>query len=146
MAISRPTTKTKISTTEWGWPITDAVNANSTDIAALKAATAVTAWVNCTMQNGWVAYSVAPAYRKVGDIVYLRGNANGGTKNTVVFTLPVGFRPVAAANYIIYQWPSVPSSCFASTATNGTVTVDMINNAAGNPQYPSFDSIFFSTI
>lgn len=37
MAITKPVTKTLISTTAWGIPITDAVNANTDDVASLKA-------------------------------------------------------------------------------------------------------------
>lgn len=37
MAITRPVTKTLISTTAWGIPITDQVNADAADIVSLKA-------------------------------------------------------------------------------------------------------------
>jgi hypothetical protein len=95
MAINRPTTKTIISTTQWGIPITDAVNLNVTDIAALKTATAVTAWTNLVLTNGWtnVGGWGIPQYRKVGDMVQLRGLVSGGAANSSLTTLPVGFRP-----------------------------------------------------
>lgn len=97
MAIARPTTKTKISTTEWGWPVTDAVNLNTTDIAALKSATAVGAWVDFSFQNGWIndPGTQSCQYRKIGDIVYLRGRCKGGAISSVITTFPVGFRPPA---------------------------------------------------
>lgn len=47
--------------------------------------------------NGWVAYDAsmyyAPAYRKVNDMVYLRGLIKSGTANTAAFNLPPGYRP-----------------------------------------------------
>lgn len=52
-----------------------------------------------TFQNGWanlVAASEQSAqYRKIGDIVSLRGVISGGTMQVVAFILPVGFRPPA---------------------------------------------------
>lgn len=45
-------------------------------------------------ENGWAAGVVAPAfYKDPAGIVWLRGNANGTTINTTVWTLPVGYRP-----------------------------------------------------
>lgn len=37
--------------------------------------------------------SETAAYRKIGDIVYLRGSIKNGTLGATAFTLPVGFRP-----------------------------------------------------
>lgn len=86
--IPRPITKTVISSPSWGIPITDQVNANTTDIAALKP----TAWTNVTFQNGWTNISPVVQYRKIGDIVYIRGTIGGGSLSTNAFNLPVGFR------------------------------------------------------
>lgn len=91
MAITRPVTKTLISTAAWGIPITDQVNAN----AAAIANNAPTAWVTATLQNGFTVLSgyAAPAYRKVGDVVQIRGSVAGGAVVQTLFVLPVGFRP-----------------------------------------------------
>lgn len=89
MAITRPTTKTVISTTNFGIPVVDEVNRLGTVITP-------TAWTDVTFQNGWVNYGgvYAPVQkRKVGDIVYLRGVMKSGLTNNTAFTLPVGFRP-----------------------------------------------------
>jgi hypothetical protein len=96
MAINRPTTKTIISTAQWGVPITDAVNANTTDVAALKTATAVTPWTALPLQNGWIVSAVRmdPRYRKVGDTVQISGVINGGTPGSTFATMPVGFRSI----------------------------------------------------
>jgi len=57
-----------------------------------------TAWTAVTFQNGWVNMG-APyqdaQYRKVGDVVQLRGMMKSGTITTAAFSLPVGFRPPA---------------------------------------------------
>jgi hypothetical protein len=90
MAITRPTTKTVISTTQWGVPITDEVNR----LSPIVDGRTPTAWTNVTLQNGWVnAPGYTTQYRKIGDIVYLRGRVQGGTMQTTCFTLPSGFRP-----------------------------------------------------
>jgi hypothetical protein len=92
MAIVRPTTKTLISTTNWGIPITDAVNANTTAIAN----NVPTAWTNPTFLNGWMSYGsgYAPGqYRKVGDMVQIRGLVKSGSLGNAIFMLPVGYRP-----------------------------------------------------
>jgi hypothetical protein len=78
-------------------------------------------------------------YRKIGDIVYLRGylhkldNSNIGYE--VLGTLPVGFRP-PASSLIFSVWPTT------SLAINSDGTVN-----AGNPGYPdiTLDGVFFST-
>lgn len=57
-------------------------------------------WIVPTMLNGWANYDASlfsPAgYRKIGDIVYLRGLVKSGTMAVAVFTLPVGYRPPRA--------------------------------------------------
>lgn len=52
-------------------------------------------WIPVTYQNGWHLVNYSLAYRKIGDIVYLRGDMGGGTNPGTVFTLPVGYRPPA---------------------------------------------------
>lgn len=55
-----------------------------------------TAWTAVTFLNSWVNHggaNQACAYRKVGDVVEIRGLAKSGTITQAVFTLPAGFRP-----------------------------------------------------
>jgi hypothetical protein len=59
-----------------------------------------TAWTAPTLLNSWVNYgagNVDAAYRKIGDMVQLRGQVKNGTTTagTSILTLPVGFRPTA---------------------------------------------------
>lgn len=57
-----------------------------------------TGWIAPALLNGWVNYSApgtgfAPCgYRKIGNIVFLRGLLKSGTAN-LMFTLPAGYRP-----------------------------------------------------
>ena len=92
MAITRPVTKTKISTVGWGIPITDEVNR----LSALPVAPTPTAWTAFTFLNGWTGatggYPIA-GYRRIGDMVYMRGRISGGTMGQPMFNLPAGFRP-----------------------------------------------------
>jgi hypothetical protein len=54
-------------------------------------------WTPLTLTDGWVANAPeTPGYRKIGDVVSLRGaaiRAAGDFTNLIVSTLPVGFRP-----------------------------------------------------
>lgn len=55
-------------------------------------------WSTPTLLNSWVnaggVYQVAQ-YRKIGDVVQLRGSVKNGTVGTAMFNLPTGFRPPA---------------------------------------------------
>jgi hypothetical protein len=132
MPITRPTTKTKISTAEWGWPITDEVN-------RLTTATAIsTPWTNAILQNGWQNYNgvgFAPvAFRKVGDRVEVRGGAMNGAIGATIFTLPVGHRSPFNIQYTAPSWSIV-----------GVVTVDVSGNVYPNaPTDARFVGLNFS--
>jgi hypothetical protein len=68
----------------------------------LNASLASTAWTAVTFTNSWVDLGGAfqtCQYRKVGDIVYVRGYMKTGTINTAAFTLPSGFRPPASLEW-----------------------------------------------
>lgn len=103
MPIQYPVTKTVISTSQWGIPITDAVNANTTAVANLQTATALTAWTAMTLINGFTnqnaGYNVAQ-YRKRGDMVEVRGTLTGGSYSTNFFQLPTGYRPPASIQIV----------------------------------------------
>lgn len=98
MPIIYPITKTKISSSQWGIPITDEVNRLTAALAAAEAKIAAMTpgpWINVTsFQNGWINIAGwQPAqYRKIGDNVQVRGYIQGGPANTIAFNLPVGYR------------------------------------------------------
>ena len=70
-------------------------------------------------QNSWTAYAGTPygqpKYRRKNGIVYLDGLFKGGTLNSVLFTLPAGFRP----NERLVM-ASVMSSINTGAASTGT--------------------------
>ncbi len=68
------------------------------------------AWTNLTLLNGWVADpNSVPMYRKVGDMVHVRGRADGtAVDGTTMTTMPVGYRPP--------QNVVVPAACVAGGA------------------------------
>lgn len=94
MAILRPVTKTLISSSSWGVPITDEVNR----LSPLVDGRTPTAWTNVAFTNGWSNQgggSQGVQYRKSGDMVQMRGQMGNGVMGSVAFTLPSGFRPPA---------------------------------------------------
>lgn len=104
MSIARPVTRTIVSTTDWGIPVTDEVNR----LTAWQLAQVPTPWYNVVFANGWGNYSgMMTQYRKVGDIVTVRGGIAGGTIPTNAFVLPAGFRPPAAFQSIQAGWATV---------------------------------------
>jgi hypothetical protein len=81
-------------------------------------------WVEPTLVNSWVSYDSTygpPGYRKIAGMVYLKGLIKSGTLSTVIFTLPVGFRPSASVT---------PSRYFLASG-NGGITYVEINGVNG---------------
>ena len=76
-------------------------------------------WITITsFSNSWVAGSIAPAYRKVGNRVQLRGRITSGTANTTAFALPAGYRPLTNQSLL----------GVSSTGTLNQVSVDTSGN------------------
>lgn len=64
-----------------------------------------TGWINLSLNSGWTMNdytSEFPQYRKIGNIVYLRGllNATSAAGN-IIATLPQGFRPAGYFNRFV---------------------------------------------
>lgn len=92
-----------------------------------------TPWTALPLQNSWVSYAasdpnwIGPAYRKVGDMVQLRGlmaraTALAAGTSQVFATLPVGFRP--PASFMALVWVS-----YNGSGVRGVFRVDI--TAAG---------------
>jgi hypothetical protein len=104
---------------------------------------ATTAYTNVTLLNSWtVTASRRAAYRKVGDDLHLEIQITGGTAadNTVLFNLPVGFRPA---------FPVAINVCSGTNASiSSTVTVPrVLINTTGDVTCVNCSSttgIFFS--
>lgn len=53
-------------------------------------------WITPTLLNGWVVYNTVfqqPGYMKSNGVVYLKGLVKLGAVGSVIFQLPVGYRP-----------------------------------------------------
>jgi hypothetical protein len=77
-----------------------------TDIDDLETLTTPSTWTGVTFEGTWVNFGSTfqeVEYRKVGDVVQVRGLAKDGTVGSVIFTLPSGFRPPADLHFINYS-------------------------------------------
>ena len=81
-------------------------------------------WKDLTLQSNWVAFDAdRPAqYRKVNDIVYLRGLIKSGTTTggTLLFTLPVGCRPKHTKYFAV---PANLAFCSLYVGADGTLRI-----------------------
>lgn len=83
----------------WRYLVQQSKSTNNSDyVALLKSESEPTAWQNLPLRNGWThhnLYNNVQFSKTFDNVVYLRGSANKGkTDNeTVIGTLPVGFRP-----------------------------------------------------
>jgi hypothetical protein len=78
-------------------------------------------WIAPTFTNSWVDYGSGfqtVGYRKVGDVVQLRGLMKNGTLGASAFTLPVGYRPTA--NILLTGLTSAHASVTTGAASAGT--------------------------
>lgn len=89
--------------------------------ADLNAALASTAWTAVTFTNSWVDFAggfQVCQYRKVGDMVQVRGQMKSGSLSLAAFTLPSGFRAPASMYF--------PTDC-----TGGGSMGVLFTNSAG---------------
>jgi len=129
-------------------------------IAALEAATVSdaedpdAAWTPLTLESGWTALSgEVPGYRKIGDVVYLRGSAmltgTYGSSGASLATLPAGFRP--GLTYLRMVLPALKAGlggCYLIRAhmarADGVLALNEYTNPdQSNPQ-TTLDGISFS--
>lgn len=84
--------------------------------------------ITATYQNSWVTYSAGhdAKYYKHDGRVYLSGTVKNGTSGSIIFTLPVGYRPIHAQYF-----PVVANGTFGycSLNTNGTVSASLGSTA-----------------
>lgn len=116
------------------------VTSNATNITAItpvaRRRDPGAGWTIATLQNSWVGDAGnGPSYYKAPDgMVHVRGVARNGTADTVVFTLPVGYRPASAVHL-----PTTANDVFAFAQVNPSGTVV----ARGSNVWFDFSSIKF---
>lgn len=101
-----------------------------------------TPWIGVTFSGGWVQYpdaQFAPvSYRKIGDIVFLRGLTSGGSPSLPIFTLPAGFR----SPYVLHvSLVSNATATYGHVYSNGDVRA-----SGGTAAWVDLCTIQFSTI
>lgn len=126
MAIIVPAAGDVIDAALFGKPVADEIN-------RMTPITTVTAWTNVAFLNGWSNQSAqlqGVQYRKIGDIVYIRGVAkpNASPSGQPAFVLPPGFRipldmQVSTGSYTS-TWVLAR---FDVTASGNVVPIDGIN-------------------
>lgn len=83
----------------WRYIVQQSESTNNSDyVALLKSESNPTPWKNLVLANGWnhhQLYNNVQYCKSFDGVVYLRGSANKGkiAKETIIGTLPVGFRP-----------------------------------------------------
>lgn len=98
-----------------------------------------TGWLTPTMENGWVDYDStwAPVrYRKIGNIVFLRGLIKNGTLAQNMFVLPAGYRPLIN---LLFACESADVLCRMNVNSTGAV----VNGAGGTTTWISLNNIVF---
>ncbi len=102
------------------------------------------AWTPVTFQNNWVNIDTSRTaqYRKVGDIVEVRGCVKGGTvaAGTPIFVLPAGFLPTRNQEFVNVASGGV---CDVIVETPGRVSVSIIGASAPST-YMFLDNVRFS--
>ena len=104
------------------------------------AKTAQQAWIAPTLINGWTnlggSYPTAAYMKDAMGFVHLKGMVKGGANQTIIFVLPVGYRPL----------DDIP---FATVATDawGELSLNFVGNVVpmmGNPSgFVSLNQIIF---
>ena len=107
---------------------------------ALETLTATTAWTGVTFTGAWVNFGATSVveYRKVGDVVTIRGLCKSGSGD--IFTLPVGFRPLSG-NQVFAVDASANAHARVDVSSAGVVTY---RGGGTGSTYLSLNGISFS--
>lgn len=140
------------SSTVWEVPLATVVVANGVSTIAAGAVFDArkfagpwdTTWTPFALVNSWVPYGspyVTPAYRRIGDVVELRGLTKDGvtTLGTTICTLPVGFRPPTGTVTVTIVSGTATGVGRIDISTSGAVTV-----STGITSFACFDNVSFS--
>ena len=77
-------------------------------------------WIAVTSLSNSFTSPTAVAYRKINNVVYMRGNLFNGTANTGAFTLPEGYRPSVDVVVAVQKY-GTPHLDYVTIGTNGVV-------------------------
>lgn len=122
------------------------LNENSTDVESrLTAMETDSGWIAPTLLNSWVNYGSGLAnagYRKIGNLVRLRGIVKDGTGAVAIFTLPSGYRPtVQVISAAVAFDGAVHVAGRVDVETDGDVI--LYNPAGGAGDWVSLDNVSF---
>ena len=110
-----------------------------------------TAWTSLPLGAGWSLYGggyTPPQYRKIGDVVTLRGLAHSTTSALLIGTLPAGYRPPGNLMGVVWAtWgASTPyrAALRLDVFTDGTVRFDAswyLSSGTTNPAPTAFEHV-----
>ena len=95
-----------------------------------------TGWISISSFQNSYSGGGSPAYRKINNVVYLRGRVSGGTSNTTAFNLPANYRPAVDTVITVQQF---------GTANLNYVTVQPDGNVIPNGNAAWLSSVIFPT-
>jgi hypothetical protein len=115
-------------------------------LGALKANIAIQAVQTPTLLNSWVnrggGFTSAGYWKDNFGVVHLVGTVTGGTANTVVFTLPAGYRPAENVEFAVTSLSGATPIAYGEiyVESNGDVSVNI-----GSTTNLSLNGISFRT-
>jgi hypothetical protein len=110
-------------------------NGNLSELGTVNGATLEdTGWTTLSSFYNSYSGSGSPAYRKINNVVYLRGRVSGGTANTTAFNLPSGYRPAVDTVIAVQQF---------GTGNINYVTVNPDGNVIPNATAAWLSSVIF---
>jgi hypothetical protein len=86
-----------------------------------------------TFANSFTGTNVS--YRKINNIVYLRGNVSGGTAGTGAFTLPLGYRSGIEGVYVAQQYGTA-NMMYVTIGADGVVAPNATSAWLSGISYP----------
>lgn len=99
------------------------------------------AWRTPTLLNSWVEFDSSRAPRYMKDtlgFVHMKGLVKNGTSATaVIFALPVGYRPIGIAYFVVLS-NNIPTPITVASS-NGAVALSV----GGSTTYVALDGITF---
>ena len=95
-----------------------------------------TGWISISSFQNSYSGGGSPAYRKINNVVYLRGRVSGGTSNATAFNLPENYRPAVDTVITVQQF---------GTANLNYVTVQPDGNVIPNGNAAWLSSVIFPT-